>query len=243
MTSEPTICDLSFPLPAENLACDEALLDLCEEGVFGEVLRFWQSKEYFVVLGYGNSAATEVHLPFCNAHAIPVLRRCTGGGTVLQGPGVLNYSLILLADGARPIESIPATNQFILNRHRSYLSSLLNTPVEVRGQTDLAIGNLKFSGNAQRRRKRAVIFHGSFLLGLDFAMLEKTLPMPTKEPEYRHGRRHSDFLMNLDVSVTALKEALAKTWEAVKVAPQIPGGRVSALVAAKYGTDKWNLKF
>src|ERR1035441_2815400 len=92
------LCDLTLPTPEENLACDEVLLDLCEAGGSDEVLRFWAPPQYFVVVGYANKAATEVNLPVCRELVIPVLRRCTGGGTVLQGPGVLNYSLILRID-------------------------------------------------------------------------------------------------------------------------------------------------
>jgi lipoate---protein ligase len=161
------LCDFTLGTPEENLACDEVLLDLCEAGECDELLRLWELPRYFVVLGYGNKAATEVNLPFCRKFTIPVLRRCTGGGAVLQGPGVLNYSLILrIADGG-PFHSIPATNRFILERHRDVLAPLLLAPVEWRGQSDLAIGGLKFAGNAQRRHRRCLLFHGSFLLHLE----------------------------------------------------------------------------
>jgi hypothetical protein len=32
--------ELTLPTAAENLACDEALLDACESGAAGELLRF-----------------------------------------------------------------------------------------------------------------------------------------------------------------------------------------------------------
>ena len=80
------LCDVTLATPEENLACDEALLDFCEAGRGGALLRFWEPAHYFVVLGYANKAAAEVNLPFCAANRIPVLRRCTGGGAVLQGP-------------------------------------------------------------------------------------------------------------------------------------------------------------
>src|ERR1035438_178331 len=179
------LCDLTLPTPEENLACDEALLDLCEAGGSEELLRFWAPPQYFVVVGYANKAATEVNLPICRELGIPVLRRCTGGGTVLQGPGVLNYSLILRTDGPRPCHSIPATNKFVLERHRDVLAALACAPVEWRGQTDLAIGGLKFAGNAQRRRRSFLLFHGTFLLHLDLSLVEKALPMPSRQPDYR----------------------------------------------------------
>src|SRR5438552_10259287 len=132
-------CDLPLPSPAENLASDEALLDLAEEGFTDDVLRVWEPVQYFVVLGYGNKAAAEVNLPFCQRHTIPVLRRCTGGGTVLQGPGCLNYSLVLRLARAAPPDSIAAANASVLHRHQAALAALLRAPVEMRGHTDLAM--------------------------------------------------------------------------------------------------------
>ncbi|MEI9961799.1 MAG: hypothetical protein WDM76_11890 [Limisphaerales bacterium] len=87
--------DLTLPSPAENLACDEALLDWCEENPNEEILRFWESPENFIVVGYANKIATEVNIPACKSKKIPIFRRCSGGGTVVQGPGCLNYALIL----------------------------------------------------------------------------------------------------------------------------------------------------
>jgi lipoate-protein ligase A len=93
-------CDLTFPTAEENLACDEALLEMCEAGTTGDVIRFWEPNQYFVVVGYANQVAREVNHALCRQNTIPVLRRCSGGGTGLQGPGCLHYSLILATDQA-----------------------------------------------------------------------------------------------------------------------------------------------
>src|SRR5579871_210269 len=89
--------DLTLATPAENLACDEALLDWCEENAAEgeEILRFWESPEPFVVVGYANRIEAEVEVENCQARHVPILRRCSGGGTVVQGHGCLNYALIL----------------------------------------------------------------------------------------------------------------------------------------------------
>ena len=236
-------CDLTLSTPAENLACDEALLGLCEAGLSDQLLRFWEPAQPFVALGYANKAATEVNLPFCQQHAIPVLRRCTGGGTVLQGPGVLNYSLILRTDASGPFHSIPATNEFVLTRHQAALSALLQAPVEQQGHTDLAIAGLKFSGNAQRRGKHFLLFHGSFLLHLYVALVEKTLPLPSRQPVYRRNRSHSDFLMNLNVPGASVKAALRDTWNATAPMGMPPLDQIGALAREKYRLDEWNFKF
>jgi lipoate-protein ligase A len=236
-------CDLTLPSAEENLACDEALLELCESGECDEVLRFWEPNQYFVVLGYANRARTEVNLEFCRAQTIPVLRRCSGGGTVLQGPGCLNYTLILRVNGSKPLQSITGTNEYVLRLHQDTLSTLLGAPVEKKGHTDLAIGGLKFSGNAQRRRQKCLLFHGSFLLHLDIALLEKTLPFPSRQPDYRSGRSHADFLMNLKVPAHLLKGALVKSWSASDTLPALPFEPIGRLVEERYGRDEWNLKF
>src|SRR5260221_7020928 len=121
------LLDLTLPTPAENLACDEALLDACEEGATDGVLRFWESGEYFVVVGYSNKVCTEVNLPECERRGVPVLRRCSGGGTVVQGRGCLNYALVLKIPESGPLTSLTETNRFIMERHRQTLVALLSS--------------------------------------------------------------------------------------------------------------------
>ncbi len=235
-------CDLTLPSPEENLACDEALLGLCEAGG-EEILRVWEPSRYFVVVGYANKTEDDVNLRFCRANTIPVLRRCTGGGTVLQGPGVLNYTLILRMNGDGPYRSIASTNDFIMQRHQSAMSGLIRARVERQGHTDLTIGGLKFCGNAQRRHNRCLIFHGSFLLHLDIGLVEKILPMPSRQPDYRLDRSHSDFLTNLKLPASNLKAVLARAWGANEPLAGLPINQIQNLARSKYALDEWNFKF
>lgn len=246
------LLDLTLDSPAANLALDEALLDVCEEGG-GDVLRFWESPKYFVVVGYSNSVASEVNDEECRKKEIPILRRCSGGGTVLQGPGCLNYSLVLNFDSSVPeiplaaqpdhaaLQTIPGANCYIMRRHAQALRTALSRDVEVCGITDLAIGDLKFSGNAQRRKRRALVFHGTFLLNFDLQMVSRFLAKPSKEPDYRAGREHGKFLMNLNVNAESIKKALSEAWAARAQNLQIPD--IQPLIAQKYGRDEWNRKF
>jgi lipoate-protein ligase A len=235
-------CDLTLATPEENLACDEVLLDVCEAGSPDAVLRFWEPPRYFVVLGYGNHVGAEVNRDFCQRHDIPVLRRCSGGGTVLQGPGCLNYSLFLPLASSPSLQSISGTNDFVLERHQRALQALLRAPVEKSGFTDLTIGGLKFCGNAQRRKKNFLLFHGSFLLNADISLMQKALPLPSHQPEYRASRSHADFLMNLKIPAQMLKSALAKAWEAVDPLFTAPLDQITAVADQKYRQDSWNSK-
>jgi lipoate-protein ligase A len=233
--------DLTLPSPAANLACDEALLDACEEDSGAEVLRFWEPRDYFVVAGYSNTVAHEINLEACRRAGFGIFRRCSGGGTVLQGPGCLNYSLALGITGRPELETIPSANRHIMSRHREALRAALGRAVEVCGVSDLAIGGLKFSGNAQRRKRRALLFHGTFLLRFDLGLMEKILTMPTRQPDYRIGRPHAQFLMNLDAPTPAIKTALRDAWRADADLGTPPDCR--RLIVEKYSRDDWNLKF
>jgi lipoate-protein ligase A len=235
--------DLTLASPAENLACDEALLDWCEENDGEEVLRLWESPETFIVVGYANKIATEVNLENCSAKQIPIFRRCSGGGTVVQGAGCLNYALILRAAEKSPLASISGANRFIMEKNRALIGNLLKQSVEVRGHTDLAIDGLKFSGNSQRRKKDLLLFHGTFLLDFNLALVSELLRMPSKQPDYRQNRKHGEFLTNLNFSSDKVKAALAKTWIANEELHNPPLEEISKLAREKYATREWNFKF
>ena len=235
--------DRTLHTPQENLAGDEALLDWCEEGPGDEILRFWEPHQHFVVLGYSNRTRAEVNLDSCKMLGVPVLRRCSGGGTVLQGPGCLNYALILKIHGDSPLTNIAEANAFIMNRNRNALNSLLDRKVLIQGHTDLTLQGVKFSGNSQRRKRHYLLFHGSFLLNLDLALVEQVLPMPSKQPQYRRSRAHKDFLTNLNLPADDIKRAVRHAWSADDVLEKIPKKRVEQLVQDKYAADAWNLKF
>jgi lipoate---protein ligase len=236
--------DFTLPTPAENLACDEALLDACECGG-DEVLRFWEPATTFVVLGYANHAAREVNLEAAKKASVPVLRRLSGGGTVVQAPGSLNYSLILWIDGANApsLRTIEGTNRFILERNARALETLTGSTAEIQGYTDLAIGGRKFSGNAQRRLKHCLIFHGTVLLNFDITSIENLLPMPSKLPCYRENRSHTDFLMNLKLGPEKVKNAFRTVWGATEELTRVPLEQIHGLASNRYRTDEWNFKF
>ena len=237
------LLDLTLPRPSENLACDEALLDWCEDGDGGQILRFWEPREHFVVVGYANKVAAEVNIAACETQGIPILRRCSGGGTVLQGPGCLNYTLVLRITADGPLHNIGIANQFIMRQNRAALEQVMNRPVAIRGHTDLVISERKFSGNSQRRRKHFLLFHGTFLLNFDLALVSELLPMPSKQPDYREHRAHTEFMMNLKVPAEKVKAALRQAWKADEPLKGFLTENISVLAREKYATREWNFKF
>ena len=267
--------DLTLPTPEENLALDEVLFEECEENGGEEMLRFWTPVPYFVVIGYGQKAEREVNLEFCRQNRIAVLRRISGGGTVVQGAGCLNYSLIFKIPASGPLTHISETNYHILSKHQEAINALLKTnviassqsrrpgilpgipgrdapatlhraagaprnDVRIDGTSDLTIGECKFSGNAQRRKRNAVLFHGTFLIRFNISFMENVLPLPSRMPEYRKNRKHTEFLTNLNLPAPALKEALRTCWNAEEPCLEIPSENIRKLADDKYKSDDWN---
>jgi lipoate-protein ligase A len=236
--------DVTFPTPQHNLACDEALILWCEGSSFSdEILRFWAPSEYFVVLGHSGKMHSEIDLAFLQASRIPILRRCSGGGTVLQGPGCLNYSLILRIDRRDSLRNVSQANSFVLGSLKQALEPLIGRGVEIQGYTDLVVGMRKFSGNAQYRKRRFLLFHGTFLLHFDIAFVEKLLPVPAKQPAYRRNRAHEIFLTNLNLPPDRVKEALKQAWSAGEELKNIPFDTIERLAREKYSSDEWNFRF
>jgi lipoate---protein ligase len=233
------LLDLSFSTPAENLACDEALLEMCEQGYDHEILRFWEPPSVFVVLGYSNSVSTEVNQQACRSDGIPILRRYSGGGTVVQGVGCLDYALILRTSFSGPLSTIAGTNSFIMNRQRRALDVVVGGGVEVRGHTDLAINAVKFSGNSQRRKGRFLLFHGVFLLDFDLRLISRYLNHPSREPLYRKRRQHEQFLRNLGVSADTVKRAVRKEWGVEETLEHLPADRITELARTRYSSPDW----
>jgi lipoate-protein ligase A len=234
--------DKTFSTPEENLASDEALLDLCEEGNTDELLRFWEPQQYFVVLGSSKRVKEEVNVKACEADGIPILRRHSGGGTVLQGPGCLNYSLILRINPEGPTRNVTEITHYVMQRHAEALTTLLGEKVEMRGSGDLTIAERKFSGNAQRRKLHALLFHGTFLLNFDLELIEKYLKIPPKQPEYRRRRSHLEFVRNIRLSSENIRERLRAEWLAKEELDVAPMKKIQELVQTKYSLRQWNEK-
>lgn len=233
------LLDLTLPDPADNLALDETLLVAAEEGDGGEVMRLWELASPAVVVGAGGSVAIDVNASACAADGVPVLRRSSGGGTVVLGPGCLCFSLVLAYDRAPGLNEIPASNRYVLARVRRALQSVV-PGATVEGTSDLVALGLKFSGNAQQRKRRYLLHHGTLLCGFDLALIPKYLNAPERQPDYRRDRPHAEFVANLPATVAEAKCLLVAEWEPVGEYDPLPWETVRRLVAEKYGRDEWN---
>jgi len=233
------LVDLTLPGAAENLALDEVLLFEAEAGRGGEVLRFWEWPQPAVVLGSGGVVADDVDDPACAADGVPVLRRSSGGGTVLLGSGCLLYSLVLSYERSSSLTEVRPSYAWILGRVCAALADVAPGALAL-GTSDLALDGRKFSGNAQQRKRRFLLHHGTLLYDFDLSLLPRYLRPPPRQPEYRVGRAHLDFVTNLHTPADGLRRRLAATWEASEESRDWPEEAVRRLVEEKYATEAWS---
>ena len=200
--------DLSFLNPQENIFYDETLLESAEDGTQGEVLRFWEAKEFFIVLGKTSKEKDDVKIEEVRKDDIGIIRRPSGGGTVLQGPGCFNYSLILSYKRDPSLKNIKKSYEFILGKICDALVKL-NIQAKFEPISDMTVGGRKFSGNAQNRKRRYMLHHGTILYNFPIDATERYLTIPKAQPAYRQGRSHRDFLTNINANPHEIKQVIA----------------------------------
>jgi lipoate---protein ligase len=227
---------LTLPTLAENLALDEALLLRAEQGPSRDLLRLWEWPSTAVILGAGSVLAADVDEAACHADGVPILRRSSGGGTVLLGPGCLLYTLVLAYDSAPELTQISSSYCYILK----CVCASLNLPaLQPRGTSDLAQDALKVSGNAQQRKRHHLLHHGSLLYAFNVALLGRYLRMPARQPAYRQQREHAEFVTNLTLGKEELAERLRSGFGADQAVTDWPADLVRELVQTKYGLTEW----
>jgi lipoate---protein ligase len=229
----------------ENLALDEHLLLKAEEGRYGETLRFWSSDDYCVVVGRAGKISEECVKETCEEDGIRVLRRISGGGTVLQGPGCINFSLILFYNSNNSYLNTTDSYKYILGEIASELRST-GLPVEVMPISDIIVNGRKISGNAQCRKKQYFLHHGTILLDMDAAKIQKYLKHPPQEPAYRQNRPHEAFISNTGLTG---EEAIGIVKKAFPVDGDIVERdiedieQLKQLVEIKYTNPEWTYAF
>jgi lipoate-protein ligase A len=183
------------------LALDELSLDQQKEG-----LRFWECSQPVVVVGRGGRIEEQVRVEACDADGVDVLRRSSGGGAVVLGPGCLNYSLLFSLERRPRWRDVRRSLREIL----SWMTDALGA--EICDPSDLAWQGKKVSGNSQRRTASVLLHHGTLLYDFDPELASRYLLEPKRQPEYRRGRTHAQFLGNLPFSALDIENRVKEVW-------------------------------
>ncbi len=184
---------------------------------------------------------------YCRAHAIPILRRTSGGCAIVAGPGCLMYAVVLSYELRPELRMLDEAHRFVLETTLDGLRPLVPN-VSRQGTSDLTMfeskgHSQKFSGNSLRCRRHALLYHGTLLYDFPLDLVSKCLKFPPRQPDYRQDRGHESFIANLPVrDVDEIKAGLSEAWQAKEKRSDWPRAGVVAAVAEKFGRNDWNLK-
>lgn len=145
-----------------------------------------------IVLGI--SGKVDQHIDLCNPsiQSTPIIRRFSGGGTVIVDENTLFHSFICNSSELG-VDNIP--ERVFGWSEQIYKSVFAGLDFRLR-EHDYVIGERKFGGNAQYMRKGRWLHHTSFLWDYEENLMNNLL-LPPKMPTYRGKRSHSDFLCRL----------------------------------------------
>src|SRR5262245_61334976 len=180
-----------------HLARDWQLFQSVESGTSEHLFRIWDVKDPVVVAGRSNRLEDWVNLDACRRDGVPVVRRFSGGGAVVLGPGCVNYAVAISLVSRPELADVGASLCFVLQH---IVNAFGLEGLAVAPPSDLALDGRKVSGNAQRRGRRAMLQHGTILYDFDPSLAVRYLETPPREPAYRRRRRHDDFMGNVPLS-------------------------------------------
>jgi lipoate-protein ligase A len=233
------LLDLTLNSPAENLALDEALLLDAEDATPHEVLRLWEPRQTFVVLGSSSRYHDEADSSLCRVEGVPILRRPSGGAAIVTGPGCLMYALVLSYERHPQLQAVDLAHRYVLRRLASSIGRRV-AGVHEAGASDLALGDHKFSGNSMRCKRRCLLYHGTLLYDFPLGQIGRYLGPPARQPDYRRQRPHGEFVVNLPLDRTTLVSAVREAFDATEPLLDWPRERTAHLVAERYARQEWN---
>ncbi|MFI5334588.1 MAG: lipoate--protein ligase family protein [Chlamydiales bacterium] len=198
----------NFPI-LEQLKIEEALLRCSSENF----CLINEGSSPAIVLGISGKVEELVDQKKAREKKIPLIRRFSGGGTVVVDESTLFVTFICQR------ESFPAFPEPILKWTEELYTPLFDHPDFRVQENDYVFGKRKFGGNAQYLKKERWLHHTSFLW--DYMPEQMSLLLhPKKTPIYRNGRGHEEFLCkmrefvpNREEFIKQLKQELGKRYK------------------------------
>lgn len=178
---------------------DDDILALAHQPL---TLSTWVPTIPMVVLGRSNRLVDEVNESWCKSHGIAILQRYGGGGTVVLYPGCVVVSIGCWVN--RKFH-----NEYYFDKlNQSIIDCIAALHVDIilsqKGISDIALGNKKIGGTSLFRSGNYLLYQASLICQLDIELISNCLCHPSREPDYRQGRTHKDFLTDLSIwNITA----------------------------------------
>lgn len=172
---------------------DRLVVDHCDKSV---ACLSWIPETNYIVLGNSNSFEKECHTLNCEMDSVPVLKRSGGGGTVVLHSGCVVVSIgIWVSHYYKNAEYFKFINDVLIKVLKSKYPQL--TSLDQNGISDITLEGKKIAGTSIYRSRNYLMYQASILVDAKIGLIERYLAHPSKEPEYRKGKPHSEFVMGI----------------------------------------------
>jgi len=205
-----------------QLQCIRKLLRV-EEALFRHSREDWVIindgvEKETIVLGISGKPEELVHELKAKQLRVPLVKRFTGGGTVVVDKNTQFVSFIFNEGTVEGLELFPRKiMEWSGTFYGKAVEGMFSSPPGAKTsaplrrdkddfslrENDYVFGEKKFGGNAQSISKSRFIHHTSFLYDYDKALMD-LLKSPRKQPEYRENRTHDDFVATLKSKYTEI---------------------------------------
>lgn len=151
----------------------------------------------FVSLGLFDDTGTCLDLDFCQSHGLPVMRRETGGGMVLLGPGQVFYTLVIKRGHGRVPSKVDDAYRY-LSAAPIAVYRQFGVPTRLRPVNDIVTqAGRKIAGQGAGDINGHFCFVGSILIDFDTELMHRIAKVP--DPALRPPLKEA-----LDAGMTSL---------------------------------------
>ncbi len=164
---------------AMNMAIDEAIFNARIAGQVPNTLRLYRWQPSAVSIGKNQNPETEVYLDACKQLGVDVIRRISGGGTVLHDfEGEVTYSVVAKTSDLGTAD-ITTVYTKIYGAITDALR-LLGVPADfssgdAKNCPNLTVNSKKISGSSQTISRGVVLQHGTVLRSVDLPKMFQLL--------------------------------------------------------------------
>ena len=204
----------------EQIAFDDALIELHREGASPDTVRFLRFPPT-VLIGRHQAVSHEVRLDHVRAAGIGLVRRITGGGAIYLDEGQVGWELVL-SRRRLPMPGLADYTGAICEAVAMGLSRAFSIPAAFRPRNDIEVEGRKLCGTGGFFDGDTLIYQGTVLVDVDPAAMMACLNVPAAKLA-----RHD--LDKAEARVTTLKTLLGKAPEIAAVHDAILLGLSSRL--------------
>ncbi len=175
--------------------------------------RIYRPRHVAVVLGRGSQPEFEVDIEAVQNDRVPLLKRRGGGCSVVIDTGNVIVSAALPLPGFGGItRAFSRISEWVIDAlDRAGIHGVFQA-----GISDLVLGDRKIGGACIYRTRGLLYYSTTLLFQPNLDLVERYLSHPPREPAYRGGRTHREFMASLassawPVDVETFTEEIGET--------------------------------